>query len=105
MPDRCVVRDANVGHQLAGGNSNWCPELESWTTPVSWTGKIETSRGAFSSTRSFFRRQTTAAARSRRMMSTCKSSHPERRIRFCGRGVSQRVEPCRSVLGGRPPQA
>ena len=27
-----VVRDANVGHQLAGGNSSWCIELESWTT-------------------------------------------------------------------------
>ena len=23
-----LVRDANVGHQLAGGNSSWCPELE-----------------------------------------------------------------------------
>ena len=29
----CVVRDANMGHQLAGGNSSWCPELESRTTP------------------------------------------------------------------------
>ena len=29
---RCVVRDANMGHQLAGGNSSWCPELEVWTT-------------------------------------------------------------------------
>ena len=28
----CVVRDANMGHQLAGGNSSWCPELESRTT-------------------------------------------------------------------------
>ena len=28
----CVVRDANMGHQLAGGNSSWCPELEVWTT-------------------------------------------------------------------------
>ena len=22
-----VVRDANMGHQLAGGNSSWCPEI------------------------------------------------------------------------------
>ena len=22
----CVARDANMGHQLAGGNSSWCPE-------------------------------------------------------------------------------
>ena len=29
----CVVRGANMGHQLAGGNSSWCPELESRTTP------------------------------------------------------------------------
>ena len=28
----CAVRDANMGHQLAGGNSSWCPELESRTT-------------------------------------------------------------------------
>ena len=28
----CVVRDANVGHQLASGNSSWCPKLESRTT-------------------------------------------------------------------------
>ena len=31
LPDKmllCVVRDANMGHQLAGGNSSWCPELE-----------------------------------------------------------------------------
>ena len=28
----CVVPDANMGHQLAGGNSSWCPELESRTT-------------------------------------------------------------------------
>ena len=27
----CVVRDANMGQQLAGGNSSWCPELESRT--------------------------------------------------------------------------
>ena len=27
-----MVRDANVGHQLAGGNSSWCPELKSRTT-------------------------------------------------------------------------
>ena len=32
-PNRCVVRDANVGHQLAGGSSSWCPELQSRTTP------------------------------------------------------------------------
>ena len=31
LPPR-VVRDANMGHQLAGGNRSWCPELESWTT-------------------------------------------------------------------------
>ena len=24
--------DANMGHQSAGGNSSWCPELESRTT-------------------------------------------------------------------------
>ena len=24
-----MVRGANMGHQLAGGNSSWCPELES----------------------------------------------------------------------------
>ena len=30
----CVVRDANVGHQLAGGNSSWCPELESRDAPL-----------------------------------------------------------------------
>ena len=28
----CVVRDANMGHHLADGNSGWCPELESRTT-------------------------------------------------------------------------
>ena len=28
----CVVRDANMGHQLADGNRSWCPELESRTT-------------------------------------------------------------------------
>ena len=28
----CVVRDANMGHQLAGGNSSWRPELKSWIT-------------------------------------------------------------------------
>ena len=28
----CVVRDANMGHQLAGGRSSWYPELESRTT-------------------------------------------------------------------------
>ena len=28
----CVVRDANMGHQLAGGSSSWCPELESRAT-------------------------------------------------------------------------
>ena len=28
----CVVRDANMGHQFAGGNSSWCPDLESRTT-------------------------------------------------------------------------
>ena len=28
----CVVRDAIGGHQLAGGHSSWCPELESRTT-------------------------------------------------------------------------
>ena len=27
----CVVRDANMGHQLAGGNSRFCPEVEVWT--------------------------------------------------------------------------
>ena len=27
----CVVQDANTGHDLAGGNSSWCPELEIWT--------------------------------------------------------------------------
>ena len=26
-----LVRDANMGHQLAGGNSSWRPELEVWT--------------------------------------------------------------------------
>ena len=28
----CVARDANIGRQLVGGNSSWCPELESRTT-------------------------------------------------------------------------
>ena len=28
----CAVRNANMGHQLAVGNSSWCPELESQTT-------------------------------------------------------------------------
>ena len=28
----CVARDANMGHQLAGDNSSWCPKLESRTT-------------------------------------------------------------------------
>ena len=28
----CVARDANTGHQLAGGHSSWCPGLEGWTT-------------------------------------------------------------------------
>ena len=28
----CVVLTANMGHRLAGGNSSWCPELESGTT-------------------------------------------------------------------------
>ena len=27
-----MARDENMGHQLAGGNSSWFPELESWTT-------------------------------------------------------------------------
>ena len=27
----CVVRDANMGHQIEGGHSSWCPELESRT--------------------------------------------------------------------------
>ena len=31
----CEVRDANMGHQLAGGNRGWCPELESRTAPRS----------------------------------------------------------------------
>ena len=31
-PILCVVRDVNMGHQSAGGNSSWCPELESRTT-------------------------------------------------------------------------
>ena len=26
------VRDANMGHHLAGGNSSWCPKLDVWTT-------------------------------------------------------------------------
>ena len=32
--DRCVIRDANMGHHLDGGNSSWCPELESRTIPA-----------------------------------------------------------------------
>ena len=28
----CVVRDANMGHQLAGGHSSWCLELGYRTT-------------------------------------------------------------------------
>ena len=28
-----VLQTANIGRQLAGGNSSWCPELESRTTP------------------------------------------------------------------------
>ena len=32
LASACMVRDANVGHHLAGGNSSWCPELESRTT-------------------------------------------------------------------------
>ena len=28
----CVVQTANTGHQSAGGNRSWCPELEVWTT-------------------------------------------------------------------------
>ena len=28
----CVVQDTNMGHQLAGYNISWCPELESRTT-------------------------------------------------------------------------
>ena len=28
----CVVQDANMGHQLAGGNSSWCPDLKCRTT-------------------------------------------------------------------------
>ena len=31
-PTPCVVRDANMGHQLAGGKISWCPELESRAT-------------------------------------------------------------------------
>ena len=31
-PRSCVVRDANMGRQLAGSNCSWCPELESRTT-------------------------------------------------------------------------
>ena len=27
-----MVRDANMGHQLVGGNSSWCLESESRTT-------------------------------------------------------------------------
>ena len=34
VPGLCVVRDANMGHQLAGGHSSWCPELESRTTQL-----------------------------------------------------------------------
>ena len=30
----CVVRGANMGRELAGGDSSWCPELEVWTTPI-----------------------------------------------------------------------
>ena len=30
--ETCVVQDANKGHQLTGGHSSWCPELESRTT-------------------------------------------------------------------------
>ena len=26
----------NIGHQSAGGNSSWCPKLESQTTPSPW---------------------------------------------------------------------
>ena len=34
----CVVRGANMGHQLAGGNSSWCPKLESLGhAPASWS--------------------------------------------------------------------
>ena len=35
----CVVRDANMGHRLAGGNSSECPELEYRTTPVAWSSR------------------------------------------------------------------
>ena len=39
-PAACVVRDANMGHQLAGGNSSWCPELESRTTHLDMVGGV-----------------------------------------------------------------
>ena len=29
-----MARGANMGHQLAGGNSGWCPELD----PPDWVG-------------------------------------------------------------------
>ena len=34
----CVVRDANMGHQLARANSSCCPKLESRTTHRSGHG-------------------------------------------------------------------
>ena len=43
----CVVRDANMGHQLAGGSSSWCPELESRTTHMAtscWRGTAHGTR-------------------------------------------------------------
>ena len=33
----CVVQTANMGHHSAGGDSCWCPELESRTTPEART--------------------------------------------------------------------
>ena len=37
----CVVRDANIGHQLAGDNSIWCPKLESRTTHRLFGGQVK----------------------------------------------------------------
>ena len=42
-----VVQGANMGHQLAGGHSSWCPELESWTTSPLSSGSGHLQIGTF----------------------------------------------------------
>ena len=47
----CVVRNATMGHQLAGGHSSWCPEFEFPTTqpaPLALDDRLELSHCFYS---------------------------------------------------------